>query len=231
MTESLARPPGRVTWLVLVYRLPPGKPGALAVAVRRRLTRVGAVYLAKAVAAVPECAAAQRVLRRLCSQISDAGGSAEVLRAEAIDGELDMIAAYNAARDQEYREIITQCRDAVAVIEDLAESGHFRFAQLWEKDKELKQISARYDAIREQDSLGASEASAAGSALARYRAVLDDHSARVYETEDRLWPGVSRFPAASCAIKLDGNGGGARRETRKCRQRSLPDDMAEAGAA
>ena len=81
---------------MLVYRLPPGKPGALAVAVRRRLVRAGAAYLAKAVAALPESAAAQRVLRRLRSEIGEAGGSAEVPRAEAVGGESDMVAAYNA---------------------------------------------------------------------------------------------------------------------------------------
>ena len=133
MTTPSPAGPCRISWLVLVYRLPPGKPGALAVAVRRRLVRAGAAYLAKAVAALPESAAAQRVLRRLRSEIGEAGGSAEVPRAEAVGGESDMVAAYNAGGDQEYQEIIARCRDAVAGMESLAESGHFRFAQLWER--------------------------------------------------------------------------------------------------
>jgi hypothetical protein len=131
---------------------------------------------------LPESAAARRVLRRLRSETGEAGGSAEVLRAEAVDGGPDLVAAYNAARDQEYREIITRCLDAIAGIESEAESGRFRYAQLWEKDRELKTLSARYDAARGRDSLGASQAGPAGSALARYRAVLDNHSAQVYET-------------------------------------------------
>lgn len=79
--------PGRpacVSWLILAYRLP-ARPG-LKATIRRRLAATGAVYLANAVAAAPVSPAAERAFRRLRSMIGEAGGSAQVLRAAAMDG-------------------------------------------------------------------------------------------------------------------------------------------------
>ncbi len=81
--------PRRVTWLLLAYRLPANS--GMKAAVRRRLTAIGAVYPANAVATLPATPAAERAFRRLRSMIGEAGGSAQVLRAEAIEGERDLV--------------------------------------------------------------------------------------------------------------------------------------------
>ena len=104
MTVPVTTRPGRVAWLVLAYRLPAGS--GLKAVIRRKLTAIGAMYPANAVATLPAFPAAERTFRRLRNMIGQAGGSAQVLRAEAIQGELDLVAAFNAAREQEYREII-----------------------------------------------------------------------------------------------------------------------------
>jgi hypothetical protein len=111
------------SWLVLVYRLP-AKSG-MKTAIRRRLTAIGAVYPANAVAAMPSSPAAERVFRRLRSMIDEAGGSARVLRAEAIEGETDLIAIFNAAREHEYQQIIVACGDMIAAIKAMKAAGIF----------------------------------------------------------------------------------------------------------
>ena len=60
-------------------------------------------------AALPASPAAERALRRLRNTIGEGGGSAQVLRAEAVEGEPALVAAYNAAREHEYGEIIARC--------------------------------------------------------------------------------------------------------------------------
>jgi len=170
-----------VAWLVLVYRLPPGH--RLKATVRRRLTAIGAVFPANAVAAVPASPAVERAVRRMRSMIGEAGGSAQVLRAEVIEGERDLIATFNAARDQEYAEIIAGCDEVVAGIRVLTADGRFRYPDLADKDAELRRLSMRIDTIRAQDSLGAAKARSARSALAGCRAVLDDFAVRVYRTD------------------------------------------------
>ncbi len=181
MTATEAARPGRAPWLVLIYRLP--VHAGLKATIRRRLTAIGAVYPANAVAALPASAAAERAFRRLRSMIGEAGGSAQVLRAEAIEGEPDLIATYNAARAREYGKIIAECSDVVAGIEATAAAGRSGYAALGEKDAALKRLSARNETIRMRDTLGAANAETALSALARCRAVLDDFAQRVYSAE------------------------------------------------
>ncbi|MGH3232408.1 MAG: Chromate resistance protein ChrB, partial [Streptosporangiaceae bacterium] len=113
----------------------------------------------------------------------EAGGSAHVLRAEAIEGEPDLVAAFNAAREQEYGEIIAGCGDVVAGIEAMTAAGHFRYHDLGEKEAELERLSVRTGTIRARDALGAANAGTALSSLARCRAVLDEFARRVYETD------------------------------------------------
>ena len=172
--------PGRpacVSWLILAYRLP-ARPG-LKATIRRRLAATGAVYLANAVAAAPVSPAAERAFRRLRSMIGEAGGSAQVLRAAAMDGGADLVGVFNAAREREYAEIIAGCGDLVAAIEDKTAARRFRDSDLRETDAALTRLSERHDTIRAWDALGAPNAEAALSALASCRALLDDLARRV----------------------------------------------------
>jgi hypothetical protein len=168
-----------VAWLVLAYRLS-AKPG-LKATVRRRLTAIGAVFPVNAFAAVPSSPAAERAFRRLCRTIGNAGGSAQILRAEVIEGASDLAGAFNAARDEEYAEIIAGCGAVITEIETLVAEGQFRYGDLGDKDAEVRRLSLRNDAIRARDTFGAASAEAAAAALARCRVTLDGFAARVYQ--------------------------------------------------
>jgi hypothetical protein len=179
--EPVADRPGRVAWLVLAYRLP-ARPG-LKATIRRRLAATGAVYLANAVAAAPASPAAERAFRRLRSMIGEAGGSAQVLRSAVIEGGADLAGTFNAARDQEYGQVITGCARLVGEIEGLIAAGRFRYTDLGEQDTALTRLSAGYETTRALDALGAADAERARSALATCHAVLDDFARRVDQAE------------------------------------------------
>jgi hypothetical protein len=181
MTTPAAPQPGRIAWLILTYRLST-RPG-LKTTIRRRLVATGAVFPVNAVAAVPASPAAERAFRRLQRTIGKAGGSAHILRAEVIEGARDLLAAFNAARDEEYTEVIAECGDVLAGIHALTAAGQFGYRDLGDKDAELRRLSMRTETIRIRDTLGAANAEAALSALARCRAALDDFAARVYRTD------------------------------------------------
>lgn len=211
---------GGITWLVLAYRLPANS--GLKTTIRRQLTAIGAVYPSNAVATLPASPVAERAFRRLRHVIGEAGGSAQVLRAEAIEGEPNLVAAFNAAREHEYREIVTGCGDFVAGIENMTADGHFRYSDLGEKDAELKRLAMRDDAIRMRDSLGAANAGSALSSLARCRVVLDVFAGRVYQEDAASITGNIPGPARSSdALRKQRRRGSP--ITRKGRQRSLPD--------
>ena len=100
-----------MAWLVLTCRLPAS--AALKTTIRRKLTGIGAVYLANAVTVLPASPAAERALRQTRNTIAGAGGSAGLLRAEVLEGGPGLIATYNVARDQEYGQILARCDEVV----------------------------------------------------------------------------------------------------------------------
>ena len=115
--------------------------------------------------------------------IGEAGGSAQVLRAETIEGEPELVAAFNTAREQEYAEIIAECGHIVAGIEAMTSAGRFRYADLEDKDAALKRLSMHYETITARDWFGAGNARSAVSSLARCHAVLDAFAGRVYKED------------------------------------------------
>ena len=185
----MAAPPdaGGGTWLVLVYKLP-AKPAGLKTLVQRKLTAAGAVYLSRACAVVPagSSAPAERAMRQVRAAIADAGGTAVLLRAGAIGGEEQIIAALEAARDREYDEIIAGCRDGLGSIETLVEARDFRYERLWAIDAQLKRLDTRYRTMSARGPAGAEaagKAREAASALAEHRAALDGYATSVYAAD------------------------------------------------
>jgi hypothetical protein len=132
---------------------------------------------------MPASPAAERAFRRLRHTIGEAGGSAQLLRAEAIEGGSDLVAAFNEAREREYAKILAGCGDFAAGIENMTTAGHFRYSDLGEKDADLKQLTMRNDAIRMRDSLSAAKADSALSSLARCRVMLDSFAGCVYQAD------------------------------------------------
>src|SRR6266851_6975788 len=97
-------------WLLLVYRVP-SEPTRLRAAVWRRLKSLGAIYLQNSAAALPASVGAERALRKLRSQILDMEGTAALLSCAVLAGEAEVRAAFQAARDDEYEEIVDKCED------------------------------------------------------------------------------------------------------------------------
>ena len=173
----------RVPCLILIYRVP-GEPTRLRATVWRRLKAAGAVYLANSVAALSASPAAECALRGLRNAIGEMGGSAQLLRAEALTGQADVVAAFNAARDEEYMEIINRCRDFLAKIETDTAAGLFTYAELEENGEDLAKLGAWLEKACARDTFGAAQTAPAVSALAKCREALDGFADRVYGEEE-----------------------------------------------
>lgn len=169
-------------WLLLTYRLP-DKPASLRAVVRRKLSAAGAVYLASACAAAPLSTPAERVMRQMSATITGAGGSAVLLAGRALAGQPELTGAFNAVRDLEYEDIIAGCREAAAGLQALMAAREFRYQPLWDRDIGLRQLSARYRAVRGRDRYGAGQAEAAAAALDQYRVALGEYAGYVYTTD------------------------------------------------
>jgi DNA-binding transcriptional regulator PaaX len=169
-------------WLVLVYRVP-SEPTRLRAAVWRRLKRLGAIYLQNSVAALPASVAAERALRKLRSEILDMSGTAALLSAAVLAGEPEVRAAFQAARDDEYEEIVDKCQDFLAEVKKEYQANHFTYAELEENEVDLVKLRNWLERVRQRDTFGAAGRQAAEKWLAECEQALEAYAERVYAEE------------------------------------------------
>lgn len=171
-----------VGWLVLVYRVP-SEPTRLRATVWRRLKGLGAIYLQNSVAALPAGLQAERAMRKLRHEILNMSGTAVLMTASVLVGEADVRSAFQAARDDEYEEIVDRCQDFLAGIEKEFTASHFSFAELEENEVDQIKLVNWLAKVRERDVFGAPGGAAAESALKRCEQALEEYAARVYAEE------------------------------------------------
>lgn len=174
--------PSRIRWLLLVYRVP-SEPTRLRAGVWRRLKGLGAIYVQNSAAAIPASPVAERALRTLRNEIGEMGGSAYVLDATVIAGEADLVAQFNAARNDEYDEIVDRCQDFLRQVRKEYDADHFTYAELEENDVDLVKLQGWYQKVRSRDVLGATGEREAVAALDRCEKALEEYAARVYAEE------------------------------------------------
>ncbi len=179
-TSDASLPPGR--WLLLVYRVP-SEPSRLRATVWRRIKSLGAIYLQSSAAALPASVAAERALRKLRSEILDMSGTAVLLSCEVVAGEADVRAAFQAARDDEYEEIVDKCADFIAGVDKEYAEKHFSYAELEENEVDLVKLRTWLARVRERDVFGAAGLQQALSSLAECEEKLEAFAARVYAEE------------------------------------------------
>jgi DNA-binding transcriptional regulator PaaX len=173
-------PPGR--WLLLVYRVP-SEPSRLRAAVWRRIKSLGAIYLQNSAAALPANVAAERALRRLRSEILEMGGTAALLSCEVLAGESEVRSQFQAARDDEYDEIVDKCADFLAGIDKEYAARHFSYAELEENEVDLVKLRTWLQRVQDRDTFGADGLAQAVSSLAECEEKLEAYAARVYAEE------------------------------------------------
>ncbi len=169
-------------WLLLVYRIP-SEPTRLRAAVWRRLKSLGAIYLQNSAAAMPASVSAERAMRKLRSEILAMPGTAVLLSCAVLAGESEIRAQFQAARDDEYAEIVDKCEDFLAQLRKEYTAAHFTYAELEENEVDLVKLRSWLAKVTERDVFGATGRAAAEKALAECDQALEEYAARVYAEE------------------------------------------------
>jgi hypothetical protein len=169
-------------WLLLIYRVP-SEPTRLRSTVWRRLKSLGAIYLQNSAAALPASVGAERALRKLRSEIIDMSGTAMLLSCTVLAGEPEVLAAFQAARDDEYAEIVDKCEDFLGQLQKEYVAGHFTYAELEENEVDLVKLRNWLARVRDRDAFGAAGREPAELALASCEQELESYAARVYAEE------------------------------------------------
>ncbi len=182
MTEKKAGQGEGTAWLVLIYRVPP-EPTRLRSTVWRRIKSLGAIYLQNSAAALPASVAAERALRKLRREIIDMSGTAVLLSCSVLAGEPDVLSAFQAARNEEYEEIVDRCEDFLAQVQKEYAENHFTYAELEENEVDLVKLRNWLAKVRERDAFGADGRQAAEQAIEGCEQSLEAYAARVYAEE------------------------------------------------
>jgi DNA-binding transcriptional regulator PaaX len=169
-------------WLLLIYRVPP-EPTRLRAAVWRRVKSLGAIYLQNSVAALPASTANERALRKLRREITDMTGTAVLMSCAVLAGESEVRAAFQAARNDEYEEIVDKCEDFLRQVQKEYDENHFTYAELEENEVDLVKLKNWFAKIVDRDAFGASGRAACEDFLSRCEQSLEAYAARVYAEE------------------------------------------------
>jgi hypothetical protein len=169
-------------WLLLIYRVPP-EPTRLRSTVWRRIKSLGAIYLQNSVAALPVSTANERALRKLRREITDMSGTAMLMSCSVLAGEAEVRASFQAARNDEYDEIVDKSEDFLRQVQKEYDDHHFTYAELEENEVDLVKLRNWFAKIVERDAFGASGRAACEQILERCEQSLEAYAARVYAEE------------------------------------------------
>jgi len=83
------------------------------------------------------------------------GGTAALLSCAVLAGEPDVRAAFQAARDDEYEEIVDKCEDFLGQVKKEYAADHFTYAELEENEVDLVKLRNWFARVRQRDVFGA----------------------------------------------------------------------------
>ena len=170
-------------WLVLIYRVP-SEPTRHRAMLWRRLRNLGAVYLQHSAVALPHTDDHERALRALRAEIvQKMEGKAFLLSASAMAGEAELVATLNAARDDEYDEILDKCVDFHAGLAKEVAAEHFTYGELEENEEDLAKLMRWFDKVKARDTLQAGRRADVDKALGDCARALEEFAAQVYAAD------------------------------------------------
>lgn len=182
-----------VGWLVVAVSTAGGKP-SLRMQVWRKLKELGALYVQQSVCLLPAIPAVVREVRILEDRVRQQGGSARVLRMAFQDAadERAVIAELNAARDDEYNELLSRIPELRQELSVERQRGNVTFAELEESEADLERFRAWHAKIAARDYFIASAATAVQTAI-------DDAAADLAEFEHAALQADATIPPAGAA--------------------------------
>jgi hypothetical protein len=172
-------------WLMLVYHVP-SEPSSARSAVWRETRRLGALGLQHGVCLLPLSDASRKSFQRLVHRIAGFGGDASILETASPDAHWHRrtIARFNAARDEEYAEVIDEAERFRAEIEREKGLGKYTFAELEDEDSNLERLKRYLAQVESRDTLGAPNRGGARAELEACVRDLERFSQEIYERNE-----------------------------------------------
>lgn len=178
----------RQRWLLLIYRLPAEPTSSARSAVWRETKRLGAISLQHAVCLLPLSDANRKSLARLGRRIDDLGGEASVLETISPTDEWHekTIERFNAARDEEYEEVVDETERFREEIARERRKGKFTFAELEDEESNLERLRKYLSQVEVRDTFGAAGRERARAEVEVCAEVLHEFAEEIYAYQERI---------------------------------------------
>jgi hypothetical protein len=173
-------------WLLLIYRIP-AEPSSARTAIWRETKRLGALSLQHAVCLFPYTERLQAGCSRLARRIVERyGGEATLLETTSPDATWQgtMIARLNAARDEEYEEVVDETERFHEEIARERRKGKYTFAELEDEESNLRRLRKYFAQVQIRDTFGASGQTKAADEVERCATELETFAQEIYERQE-----------------------------------------------
>lgn len=172
----------QTSWIIVVVRVPV-EPSRHRVATWRELRRSGAVQLSPGTWLIPDRPPFTDAIERVATLVTAGDGEMTALKAagrEPADTER-LVAAFQAARNDEWAELAGDCDKLVAEIDSEIAKGKLTLAELEEEEQSLDRLRRWSRLLRSRDVLGATRRADAETRLAACAERLAEFERRVFD--------------------------------------------------
>ncbi|MCA1731640.1 MAG: hypothetical protein LC751_20225 [Actinobacteria bacterium] len=168
---------------MLIYQLPKGSSSGRTT-IWREVRRLGALSLQHAVCLLPLSKDNRAAYERLAQRIEEEyGGEASILET-ASPGDAwhaRTVAHFNAARDEEYEEVVDETERFREEIERERRKGKFTFAELEDEESNLERLHKYLARVEARDTFGADGRARAAAEVEHCAEVLEAFAQEIYE--------------------------------------------------
>ena len=168
-------------WIMLNYTLP-RDPSRARVSIWRRLKKIGAVNIQQSMWVLPRTEENYNLFNGIKTEITRNRGEAFVMFSSVgeDDGKI-IVGRFNAARDEEYGELLEQCGDFFREIDKETERKNFTYAEIEENEEELNKLKNWYEKIAARDPFEAPLKEKSWSTLKKCAEIFEGFCDQVYE--------------------------------------------------
>ena len=152
----------------------PSDPSRLRATIWRDLKKAGAVYLRDGVAVLPDRAETRATFGPIAEKITAFGGQATLVEGATLGPkrEADLAAQTNAAREEEYAEVVRETELFLEHVRREREHRELTFAELEEIEADLGKLKRWVEQIRGRNHFGSPAAGRADELLVQCDAAL-----------------------------------------------------------
>ncbi len=171
-------------WLLLIYHVP-SEPSSARSALWRETRRLGALSLQHGVCLLPKTETSEGAFERLVHRVAEYGGEATVLETRSPNQGWHgrTVARFNAARDEEYEEVVDEAERFREEIDRERRKGKYTFAELEDEESSLERLRKYLAQVAARDAFEASQRARAAAEVERCAAELEKFAQEIYERQ------------------------------------------------